>query len=234
MRLFAAGVRLAGLLLLVVVLPGCDDEPAQRKAFIEFLQTRIIDKPGIHVPHLTDDEAKKFGPYAKDYAIIADFNGNLDNSIAAPMDQALQRGSITSIGDVVGRHADFVAVRDGMTQLRAALDKQSAAADAAHAALKQPDDVKPVYDKAYERDVTTPAKAFADIFPVAADGLDAIIALGDFLDKHKGEIQINGPLLQTNDAALRAQLQQMIDTAGAKAEAMTKAQQRLQAIATGG
>ena len=29
-------------------LAGCGEEAAQRKAFIQFLQTRIIDKPGLH------------------------------------------------------------------------------------------------------------------------------------------------------------------------------------------
>ena len=51
-------LRAAGIALLAVVLVACDDEPAERKAFIAFLQTRIIDKPGLHVPHLTGDEAK--------------------------------------------------------------------------------------------------------------------------------------------------------------------------------
>ena len=31
------------------------------------------------------------------------------------------------------------------------------------AALKQPDDLKPVYDAAYARDVTMPAKVWADM-----------------------------------------------------------------------
>jgi len=78
------------------------------------------------------------------------------------MAQAIDRGAIHSLDDVVTRHADFVAARDGMAQLRQAIDKQLAAADTAHAALKQPDDLKPVFDKAYERDVTIPAKAFEE------------------------------------------------------------------------
>lgn len=51
------------VLLLAVALPllltGCGDkEPEQRTAFTQFLQTRIIDKPGVHAPKLTDDERK--------------------------------------------------------------------------------------------------------------------------------------------------------------------------------
>ena len=42
------------LLLMMFALSGCGDkEPAQRKAFIDFLQTRILDKPVLAVPQLT-------------------------------------------------------------------------------------------------------------------------------------------------------------------------------------
>ena len=77
--------RAAVFALLGLVLAGCNDEPAERKAFITFLQTRIIDKPGLHVPHLTPEEEKSFGDYAKQYAVITDFNDGLDKSVAGPM-----------------------------------------------------------------------------------------------------------------------------------------------------
>ena len=51
-----------------------DDEAAQRKTFIEFLQTRIIDKPGVHVPKLDSELEGKLGVYAKHYALIANFH----------------------------------------------------------------------------------------------------------------------------------------------------------------
>src|SRR5580658_7491601 len=97
--------RAVGVVLLAVFVAGCDDEPAQRKAFIEFLQTRIIDKPGMHVPHLTPEEAKSFGDYAKQYAIITDFNDGLDRVVAKPMQEAIDRGAVHSLDEVVTRHA---------------------------------------------------------------------------------------------------------------------------------
>ena len=50
-----------------------DSEPTQRKAFMDFLQTRIIDKPGRHVPMRSAEETKSFGDYAKQYEIILGF-----------------------------------------------------------------------------------------------------------------------------------------------------------------
>jgi hypothetical protein len=226
-------IRAAIFAFVAVTLTGCNDEPAQRKAFIEFLQTRIIEKPGLHVPHLTPEEEKSFGDYAKQYAIITNFNDGLDKSVAKPMTEAINRGAVRSIDDVVARHADFIAARDGITELRAQIDKQLAAADAAHAALKQPDDLKPVYDQAYERDVTIPAKAFEDIFPVLSSALSAVVDLGDFVEKHKDKITINGSIIQTSDPALRPQLQTLIDALTSKNEEITKAQEHLRTVMNG-
>jgi hypothetical protein len=220
--------------LLSAVVSGCNNEPAQRKAFIEFLQTRIIDKPGLHVPHLTQEETTNFGDYAKQYAIITDFNDNLDKTVATPMAEAINRGSIRSLDDLVTRHADFIAARDGIAKLREAIDTQLATADAAHAALKQPDDLKPVFDEAYERDVTIPTKAFEDIFPDLSQVLTAIVDLGDFIEKHKDKVSIIGNQLQTTDPALQPQLQAMIDALAAKNDAINKAQERLRQVMNGG
>lgn len=225
--------RAAAVALLALVLAGCNDEPAERKAFITFLQTRIIDKPGLHVPHLMPEDEKSFGDYAKQYAIITDFNDGLDKSVAKPMAEAINRGAIRSLDDVVTRHADFVAARDGIEQLRGTLDKQLAAADAAHAALKQPDDLKPVFDKAYERDVTVPAKTFADIFPDLSQALTAVVDLGDFIGQHKDKVTINGPTIETTDRSLQPQLQALLDALTAKNEAIVKAQEHLRLVMNG-
>jgi hypothetical protein len=226
--------RAAWLTVFAILLVGCSDEPAQRKAFVEFLQTRIIDKPGLHVPHLTPEEAKSFGPYAQQYAIITDFNDGLDKSVAKPMAAAIDRGAVHSLNDVVTRHADFIAARDGIAQLRQAIDQQLAAADAAHAALKQPDDLKPVFDKAYERDVTTPAKAFTDIFPDLSQALTAIVDLGDFIQQHKDKITIDGPILRTSDPSLQPQLTALVNALTAKNDAINKAQEHLRVVMNGG
>ena len=222
-----------GLVLLVLLTAGCNDEPAQRKAFIDFLQTRILDKPGLHVPHLTPEEERSFGDYTKQYAIITDFNDGLDKSVAKPMTEAINRGAVRSLDEVVTRHADFVAARDGIAQLRGAIDKQLAAADAAHTALKQPDDLKAVFDKAYERDVTIPAKAFAAIAPDLSQALTAIVDLGDFIAQHKDKVTINGSLIETKDPALRPQLAALVAALTAKNEAIAKAQQHLRVVMNG-
>lgn len=219
--------------LLVTVLGGCRDEPAERKAFVDFLQTRILDKPGLHVPHLTPEEAKAIGGYAKQYAIITDFNDGLDRAIAKPMQEAIDRGAVRSLDEVVTRHADFVAARDGIAKLDGLVDKQLAKADAAHAALSQPPDLKTVFDEAYERDVTLPAKAFAAMSPDLTQALSAIVDLGDFLEEHKDKIKVSGSTIQAIDPALQPQLAALVHAVTAKNEALTRAQQHLRDVMNG-
>lgn len=54
-------------------LAGCGEEAPQRKAFIQFPQTRIIDKPGLHIPIMSDQDITNFGPYADQYRIMNGF-----------------------------------------------------------------------------------------------------------------------------------------------------------------
>lgn len=225
--------RAGALVLLTLLLAGCDDEPTQRKTFIVFLQTRILDKPGLHVPHPTPDEERSFGPYAKQYAIITDFNDGLDKSVAKPMTDAINRGAIHSLDEILTRHGDFIAAREGIAQLRDAIDKQLATADAAHAALTQPADLKPVFDKAYERDVTIPAKAFADISPDLSQALAAIVDLGDFITQHKDKVKISGQMIETSDPALQPQLAALVGALTARNQSIAKAQQHLRDVMNG-
>lgn len=220
--------------LIALALFGCgDNEATQRKAFIEFLQSRIVGKPGIHVPKLTADETSAFGDYAKHYAVIAEFNTALDREVSKPLHQAVEAGAPRSLEDAVGRRTDIATILGGMAAISAALDRQLAIADAAHAALKQPEDLKPVYDAAYDRDVTQPAKAFAEIFPDAAGAMKDFLEFADFVEQHHGAIRIQGSQIQVSDAALQPPLKKMIDGLSARQEGIQKAQQRLRKLAYG-
>lgn len=232
-RTFLAA-RLAIVLAMGIAPVGCgDNEATQRKAFIEFLQTRIVAKPGVHVPKLTADEATAFGDYAKQYAVIADFNARLDQSVSRPLQHALDAGAPRSLGEVVARRTDVAAVAAGLAKIRASLDHELAAADAARAALQQPDNLKSVYAAAYDRDVTQPAKAFVEIFPAIDEALKSILALADYLDQHRDAITVEGSIIRTRDASLQPPLQTLLDAVRAKNDGIAKAKQRLGALVSG-
>jgi len=222
------------LALFALALAACgDSEATQRKAFMDFLQTRILDKQGLHVPQPTEEETKSFGPYAKDYAVITDFSLGMDKSISAPMQQVMQKGVIRSIDEIQTRRADLIAAMEGMRALRAALDQQVAKADAAHQALNEPAELKAVFDKAYDRTVTQPAQTFKDIFPAADNAFQAARGMADFLDQHKDQVKISGGQLQVTDPKLVAELNKLLGVLNGNGQAIMEAQRKLQAFVNG-
>jgi hypothetical protein len=210
-----------------------DSEPAQRKAFMDFLQTRIVDKPGDHVPMPAEEQTKSFGDYAKDYGIILGFNAGMDKNVSGRMQQVFQSGMIRSLDELTTRRGDIGTAMEGMRALRKALDEELAKADAAHAALKQPEELKAVYDKAYERTVTAPATAFREAFPAGDGAFQAAQSLASFLDLHRDAIKINGSSIQASDPKLMSELNGLISALNQKGQAVMEAQRKLQAAIQG-
>ena len=230
---FSGCVRFGGILILAAWLAACgDSEATQRKAFIDFLQARILAKPGVHVPKLTAEETAAFGPYVKHYAVIAEFNSGLDEAVSKPMQRALAAAP-RSLDQLATKRPEIVEIKAGMGAIRTALDRQLTTADAARTALEQPDDLKPVYDAAYDRDVTQPAKAFTEVFPDVDDAIGAILALADFIDQNRDKLQFQGSMIRVTDPSTQAKLQGLIDAMRAKQQGVQKAQQRLRSVALG-
>lgn len=216
-----------------LALAGCDEEPGQRRAFVKFLQTRILDKPGVHVPQPTEEERKSWGDYAKHYDVIVQFNQTLTERVSKPMMEAAQRGAVRSIQDLVDRRADVRTIQGGLRSLSAEVDTQVQAAQAARAALNQPADLKTVYDAAFERDVTGPAQAFKEVLPMMGNGLQAALDLADYLVLNRSRMKIDGSMIQIPDPKLQREVQARLDAMNATAQEVQAAQQRLRTVAFG-
>ncbi|MYZ41617.1 DUF3053 domain-containing protein [Schauerella aestuarii] len=224
---------LALFLTVPLLLAACGDkEPEQRAAFSQFLQTRIIDKPGTRVPQPTEEEKKSFGDYASHYAVITDFHAGMNKSVT-PLGTALQQGSISSVNDLVARRGDLEKARTTMTEIRTAIEKQQADADAARAKLKQPDDLKKVYDMAYDRTVTQPANGFKTVFPLADASLQRAIETADYVEKNKSKIEINGAIVRVSDPKVQAELNRRLQAMNEQAAGLNKAQADMQKMITG-
>jgi hypothetical protein len=224
----------AALVGFALLLAGCfGEEEAQRKAFIEFLQTRIIDKPGLHIPIMSDQDVANFGPYADQYRIMNGFHHRLDAAVAKDFARAMQIGSPRSVEDLVQHRAMLPVVTRGMAKMKTAIDKALADADAAHAALRQPSDLKAIYDKAYEHMVTKPANVFRELIPIMMSGLPVIEKLAAFLDEHRNAIEYRGGMPYVRDAALRPQLAVLMQEAVNASEASNEGKRKLRAMAEG-
>ncbi|POA17861.1 DUF3053 domain-containing protein [Pseudomonas sp. FW300-N1A1] len=220
-------------LALPLALIACgNDEPEQRTAFTKFLQTRIVDKPGVHVPRLTADESKAFGEYTTHYAVITDFNGGMD-AVVKPLGDLVQKGAVRSLSDVISRRDDIKGVQSGLNDMGAQLQQQRAKADSAHAQLKQPEDLKAVYDKAYDKTVSVPANTFLEVLPQINSTLDSSLKVADYVNAHKAQIEINGPVVKVQDPKVQAELNALLQDLNVQAKTVQQAQVRLQAVMLG-
>lgn len=220
-------------LALPLLLTACgSSESDQRAAFKQFLQTRIIDKPGVHVPKLTPDESKSFGDYTQHYAVMTDFNAEMDAS-TKPLNGFVQKGAFRSLSDVIERRDDLKTVQAGVNDLVVKLKQALAKADTAHAQLKQPDDLKTVYDSAYDRTVTLPANTLLTVMPQVNGTFESGLKVADYVDAHKAQIQINGSVVQVTDAKVQAELNTLLQDLNAKAKVVQEAQTRMQSVLLG-
>ena len=111
------------LLAFSFALVACGNKEAeQRKAFISFLQTRVLDKPGLRVPVPTAEEKASFGDYAQHYAVITDFNEGMNQSVSKPMGEVMAKGALRSVADLASRRDDLKAAKDGLNGQSSAIN----------------------------------------------------------------------------------------------------------------
>ena len=218
----------------IFLLTGCGgNDAAQRKAFASFLQTRILDKPGLHVPQLTRAESASFGRYASQYAIITNFNQTLDQSVSPKLASAMSASSITSIEDLTTQKTQLLSAKATIDAVNGALGGDLAKAEAAHVNLTQPADVKLVFDKAFDRTVTQPANAFKAIVPVMDNVLGQAIDFGDYIESHRASVHIEGSTVQTTDPAVRAAIADKLQALQTSQQAVQLVQTKMQSVVYG-
>jgi len=186
------------LLMMFFAVSGCGDkEPAQRKAFMDFLQSRILDKQALAVPQLSEAEKKQFGDYSKDYAIITGFhhqmNTELDSSLV-PVFAGMN--GVNSVNALVEQRDDLKKMADSSQNWKEKIITLRTQADTQHAALKQPDDLKKVYDLAYEKTVVKPSEITEQVFELLPQVLNLIVAKADFIKSQGKDVTITGNRLQ--------------------------------------
>jgi hypothetical protein len=222
---------LGGLLALGIA--GCSSEPKERAAFITFLQTRIIDKPGVRVPKLTPAEEKSFGDYSKHFAVISDYNKTMDAKLQQPMRDMASKSMPRTMADLPAWRTDMVDMRKTSVQLRTLIDTELAATDAKRAALKQPDDLKAVYDKAYARTVTDPAISIKDMLSAMENMMTSAEKLTAFVGAHQAQIKVNGAVAEVTDQKVLDEMNVLMKELNASTEKVAASQRKLNAMVSG-
>ena len=192
-----------GVLLALTLAGWGSSEADQRKAFIAFLQD-INNRAGAHVPVPNANDEKAFGPYLQHYAIILDFN----KDTKAPTDEFIARliklgygpsPAPRTIEQIAATPADLTAAKDGLDKMTQGIETRLAKINADRAALKQPDDLKAVYDKTFDKLVTAPAVAFENSAKALDGGIDAALALVAYINAHRTKFVVSGMQIQAKD-----------------------------------
>ena len=215
--------------LLVFQLTGCGDkEGEQRKAFIDFLQNTVM-RSGEHLPSLSENQKQSFGNYAGDYAIIYGFSQQINKAVDDGMRPVVDELSAIRVPQ------DYLTRRDSLRQASGALSVltqqiQSAKmqADTSKAALKQPDDLKKVYDNVYGKVVTQPANVLIPLLPKLQALSQDVLQTGDYLQSQGTRVTFenNGVQFPTQDQA--TQYNTLMSNLSTNAQALTQAQNAVQ------
>ncbi len=218
-------------LLVVFQLTACGDkEPEQRKAFIDYLQNTVM-RSGVKLPTLSEDQKQKFGPYVSDYAILVTFSQQLSKSVDASLSPAIAQINEIRVAQ------DYLNKRDALQQSAGALNllvqqirTAKTQADAAVAALKQPDDLKVVFNKAFDSIVTQPTNVLIPAVPVVSAFVQDLAQVGDFLQQQGTQVTFNNGGVQFQTAQQVAQYNAMMANLVAKYPAMMAAQKSVMSV----
>ncbi len=214
-----------------------NSEADQRKAFMAFLQD-INNRPGGHVlvPNASDEKA--FGPYLQHYAVILDFNKDLTVAMQDFMAQMVKFGfgpnpNPRTIEQIAAAPADLTLIKDTVDKMEQAVESRSAKINAERAALKQPDDLKAVYDKTFDKLVSAPSAAFENAAKALITGVDATTALVTYINAHRAKLVVSGMQIQAKDQRTLDELTPLLKAYQGAGERFAAAQRAAERVLNG-
>lgn len=210
-------VTLAGVLAVTLTAAGCgDSEPDQRKAFIKFLDD-INHRAGVHFLLPKPEEEKAFGDYMRHYTVILDFNKDM-KVIFADYSEGMKKIGVgpnvqaQTLEQMVARRKDFPVMKDVTAKAMQAFEQRLAKANAERGALAQPDDLKAVYSTTFDKLITAPVQAVIASDKVLLDLVDSSKQLADYINDHRGKINVAGSQIRANDAKTLGEVNALIKT----------------------
>jgi len=176
----------------------------------------------------------KFGPYAAHYNVTRGFTNNPEmEGLAKQMQQVTQRVSLNSVQELVDNRGALRSVKDDLGKLTVAMNKALADTLKERDGLKQPDDLKVVYDKAFEKNVLGPARSFNETVPMVVDIAEAGLKLADYVDANRSKVTMQGKTVSGKDAKTQRELDNLVKNLAATAPKFQDAQRRLRIVLTG-
>ena len=211
-------------IVLCLLLTACfSKEPEQRKAYMEFLQTHLVDnsdKSSLTI--LTPRQQEAFGPYGESFLIIKTFFLGMNERTGVGRNAA-GKPKLPDLAQLVDDPGSIEAFTQYYTKRFDETGVLVQAADAAKAKLQLPDDLKAVFDKAYDRYVSKRGRDWESLRPLWEAMNDQTRKVATFVREHRSKIQISGNGMLTNDQAILTQMQELLKDLHAKQNAFLKA-----------
>ena len=209
MMLSARPLRLLCLVLLILCTPfagACrQKEQEQRKAFIEFLETDILAATDTDRVRMSEEVRKKVGNYGRHFDVIAVYAKELrdiDARLAGEKARIAAYGSVVPMDKLGSEQARIGQLVAAFSRSLQHVDAIKAKADAAKAALKQPEDVQMAFGKAYEKTISGYAAVSQGLYAVQKDFYAAALRMGVFLEKHREKIQFKNKTVSIDEQTL--------------------------------
>jgi len=199
-------VLLVSGLVAGLIVAGCanNKEPDQRRAFILFLQTRVLTDAPATVPAMTAQDREDFGPYAEAYQVLFDFSKTLNDTTIAYNDANTRlQSNLNNMKALQDNWQQLATLRKSLLQTGRRMAAEYDKVQTFHASLQLPDDVRGVYDQVFAALVTTPGDPFRRILVPWDKTLQASEDLGHFLYDNSAQVRIAGSTIQLQDTALK-------------------------------
>ena len=201
-------LRVLCCMLLVLCAPfagACKKkEQEQRKAFIAFLETYLIAATGADRVRMSEDMRKKVGEYGRHFDVIALYSkelGDINARLTGEKTRIAAHGSIP-MDKLAGERARIEQMVAAISRSAQHMDAVKSKADAAKAALAQPEDLRAAFDRAYEKEVSGYAAASQALYAAQKDFYVEALRIGAFIEKHRDKIQFKNKTVTIDEPAL--------------------------------
>lgn len=223
-----SGIMLAGVLIVLQLTACGDKEGEQRKAFIDFMQNTVM-RSGEHLPSLSENQKQSFGPFAGDYAILYGFSQQVNKTVDQGMRPVVDELSAIRVPqDYLSRRDSLAQATSALTVATQQLESAKMQADKSKAGLKQSDDLKKVFDTAYDKVVTQPAAQLIPLLPKLQALSQDAVKTGEFLQAQGTRVSFNNGGVQFPTQEQATQYNSLMASLSANVQALTQAKNAVQ------
>ncbi len=185
------------------------------------------------MPKLTADEKKSLGEYSDQYAVIGDFNDRMGQAFNAASPAIQTMASLSTPQELMNGQARISEARDALAKVKGQLAGELAQTQAASAKLEQPDDLKPVYQAAFDKTVSKPSELMLKVL----EQTDGILAEANkfavFLESNQASLNFVGSQVEVTNPKLLEALNAHLGALNEKRQKLMALQSELGAMVGG-